>query len=152
MNHDASNRNSGFALHDAPDAHGDGLDRLLAEHFASGEELAPSSGFAGMVMESIKAEAEAPPPIRFPWRRALPGAVAVLVAMIAFLGLVIRAWRSIPGSASSTAPAIPPGEWFAAFAPHLTLVEQALVWSAVAVCLSLAVAMGSIRLARGSGR
>ncbi|MGA9427353.1 MAG: hypothetical protein WBV33_19905, partial [Terracidiphilus sp.] len=57
---------------------GDELDRILAAEDA----LVPSSGFAGSVMERVEAEAAAPPPIPFPWKRALPGlvvAVAVLV-------------------------------------------------------------------------
>ena len=45
------------------------IDRILA----SEEELVPSSGFLAAVMERVREEAAAPPPIPFPWRRALPG-------------------------------------------------------------------------------
>jgi hypothetical protein len=38
-------------------------------------ELVPSSGFAASVMERIHQEAAAPPPIPFPWKRAVPGFV-----------------------------------------------------------------------------
>jgi hypothetical protein len=49
------------------------IDRILATE----EELVPSSGFLTAVMESVreKAEAAAPPPIPFPWKRAVPGMI-----------------------------------------------------------------------------
>jgi hypothetical protein len=47
------------------------LDRILG----SEEELAPSSGFLASVMERVREEAAAPPPIPFPWKRAVPGMV-----------------------------------------------------------------------------
>ena len=49
----------------------DNLDRILSEQ----EEILPSSGFVTSVMEAVRREAAAPPPIPFPWRRALPGLV-----------------------------------------------------------------------------
>ena len=45
------------------------LDRMLA----ADEEIVPSSGFLSSVMERVSEEAAAPPPIPFPWRRAVPG-------------------------------------------------------------------------------
>ena len=47
----------------------DKLDKMLANETA----LAPSSGFLGSVMERVKEESAAPPPIPFPWKRAIPG-------------------------------------------------------------------------------
>jgi hypothetical protein len=47
------------------------LDRILATE----EALIPSSGFLVSVMESVREEAAAPPPIPFPWKRAIPGMV-----------------------------------------------------------------------------
>lgn len=47
------------------------MDKILA----SEEELMPSSGFLSLVMERIHEEAAAPPPIPFPWKRAVPGMV-----------------------------------------------------------------------------
>jgi len=55
----------------------DTLDTILANE----QELIPSSGFLARVMEKVQEEAAAPPPIPFPWKRALPGmalAVGVL--------------------------------------------------------------------------
>ena len=45
------------------------MDKILA----SEEDLVPSSGFLSSVMERIQEEAAAPPPIPFPWKRAVPG-------------------------------------------------------------------------------
>jgi hypothetical protein len=46
-----------------------GIDHILATE----EELIPSSGFLASVMERVEEEAAAPPPIPFPWKRAVPG-------------------------------------------------------------------------------
>lgn len=46
------------------------IDKILG----SEEELIPSSGFLASVMERVRQEA-APPPIPFPWKRAVPGFV-----------------------------------------------------------------------------
>jgi hypothetical protein len=45
------------------------IDRILS----SDGELVPSSGFLASVMDRVREEAAAPPPIPFPWKRALPG-------------------------------------------------------------------------------
>ncbi|HEV2135707.1 MAG TPA: hypothetical protein VGR47_15835 [Terracidiphilus sp.] len=47
----------------------DTIERILA----SEEVLVPSSGFASAVMERVREESAAPPPIPFPWKRAIPG-------------------------------------------------------------------------------
>ena len=53
------------------------FDRIL-----SGEaDLAPSSGFPSAVMDAVRQEASAPPPIPFPWIRALPGIAAFALAL-----------------------------------------------------------------------
>jgi hypothetical protein len=79
----------------------DELDRMLARSFgppdsavAHAESIEPSSGFAASVMERVRGEAAvAPGPIRFPWRRAVPGicmvvlAVAVCVTLLALASI-----------------------------------------------------------------
>jgi hypothetical protein len=45
------------------------LDRILSK----ADEIVPSSGFAANVMDAVQRESSAPPPIPFPWRRAIPG-------------------------------------------------------------------------------
>lgn len=57
----------------------DELDRILSKR----DDVQPSSGFAASVMEAVREEAAAPPPIPFPWKRALP------VLMFAALALVV---------------------------------------------------------------
>jgi hypothetical protein len=49
------------------------LDHILATE----DPLVPSSGFLASVMERVHEEAAAPPPIPFPWKRAIPGLVFV---------------------------------------------------------------------------
>lgn len=58
----------------------DEFDRIMSE-----EEILPSSGFAASVMEAVRREAAAPPPIPFPWKRALPGAVFAAATLIGIL-------------------------------------------------------------------
>jgi hypothetical protein len=50
-------------------------DELLDRILATEEGLVPSSGFAASVMDRIREGAAAPPPIPFPWKRAIPGIV-----------------------------------------------------------------------------
>ena len=57
----------------------DEVDRILAKR----DDIQPSSGFAASVMEAVREEAAAPPPIPFPWKRALP------MLMFAALALVV---------------------------------------------------------------
>jgi hypothetical protein len=55
----------------------DDIDRILA----GDEDVLPSSGFEISVMEAVVKEATAPPPLEFPWLRALPGFIALLVVL-----------------------------------------------------------------------
>ena len=50
-------------------------DERIDEILGTEEELVPSSGFLAAVMERVREEAAAPPPIPFPWKRAVPGFV-----------------------------------------------------------------------------
>ena len=45
------------------------IDAILARE----EQLVPSSGFVASVMDQVREEAAATPPIPFPWKRAIPG-------------------------------------------------------------------------------
>jgi len=60
----------------------DELDRILS----SGADVRPSPTFLRSVMAAVERQADAPPPIPFPWRRALPGIAlaAILVIVEAF--------------------------------------------------------------------
>ena len=47
----------------------------IDEILTTEQEVVPSSGFLASVMERVREEAAAPPPIPFPWKRAVPGMV-----------------------------------------------------------------------------
>lgn len=74
----------------------DTMDTILA----SEEELFPSSGFAASVMDRIHEEASTPAPIRFPWKRAIPG--IVLTAGVFGWGTVVFVRQAIPAVRAST--------------------------------------------------
>ena len=70
----------------------DELDRILA----SEERIEPSAMFAAKVMQALRREASVPPPLPFPWKRAVPGfavgaALTVLLA-IEYPPPVTTAW------------------------------------------------------------
>jgi hypothetical protein len=66
----------------------DELERILAAE--KGDR--PLIGLVSSVMDAVCSQAAAAPPIPFPWRRFLPGAVAMVVALV----LVFRAaWLSL---------------------------------------------------------
>ena len=54
------------------------IDPILSKE----QEIIPSSGFVSSVMDAIRCEAAAPPPIPFPWKRALPGLTAAGLALV----------------------------------------------------------------------
>ena len=62
----------------------DELDRILSKR----DDIQPSSGFAVSVIDAVRSEASAPPPIPFPWKRALP---VLLFAALALVAVVIVA-------------------------------------------------------------
>jgi hypothetical protein len=66
----------------------DDLDHLLSHE----TEIVPSFGFTASVMNAVRAQAQAPPPIPFPWKRALPGMAAAVLSL---------AWMFLPVSLSS---------------------------------------------------
>jgi hypothetical protein len=107
----------------------------IDEILATDEELVPSSGFLSAVMERVQEEASAPPPIPFPWKRALPG-FALVAGVFGWLGVeLVRAGVPAIEHGLPAAPQIPPG--------LVQPMEQA-GW----VGLALAVSLGSWLLAR----
>jgi hypothetical protein len=97
------------------------------------EDIVPSSGFTASVMDAIMREANAPAPIPFPWKRALPGLGWCLVVAIAFLIMGPRPGNSPP-------PGPPP--------PDLSAVLGGLGWIAAAMVVSLLSVALSMRVAR----
>jgi hypothetical protein len=76
----------------------DWLDRELS----ASETLLPSSGFASSVMEAVRSEAAVPPPIPFPWKRAVPGLVALFVCL-SWLGFKLARTNWAPADPSQSA-------------------------------------------------
>jgi hypothetical protein len=114
----------------------DDLDQILSRE----EEILPSAGFSARVMDAVRSEAAAPPPIPFPWKRALPGLVAVGLALGAVLvgfAEVVRAALATPPAAMQT-PAIQP-------LLHATL-HAGVVQIGLALLVSLAALKLSMRL------
>jgi hypothetical protein len=107
----------------------DEIDRGLSNE----EVISPSSGFAESVMGAVQAEAAIPPPIPFPWKRALPGIVTGAGAMIYALveiAMQLRAGVAVPRLA---------GAWMSLFTPVVSAATSAEAgWVALAALLTLA--------------
>ncbi len=116
------------------------LDRILSKE----EEILPSSGFAASVMETVQREAASPPPIPFPWKRALPGLSAAGLALVSlFVASILLLGR---GAISEPLPA----EWSSWFASLLQASKTlGANWIALSLLLSLASVKLSMRLASG---
>jgi hypothetical protein len=110
------------------------LDRILSNE----EEILPSSGFAASVMEAVQREAAAPPPIPFPWKRALPGLCVAAITLVALLtASILLLLHGAP-----TQPI--PRHWRAAL-NSAAAVSQNL--GAAWIILALALSFASVKLA-----
>lgn len=94
----------------------DQLNRALAN-----ESIVPSSGFAANVMERVRAQAGAPEPIRFPWRRGVRGLVICGVALIVLAAFLLE------GPADASASGLSKEAFATAFAFYSVLVAAACV-------------------------
>jgi hypothetical protein len=125
----------------------DDLDRILSAETS----IAPASGFVTGVMEAVRREASAPPPIPFPWLRALPGLAA---GALVLSSIVIAAMRATGGVVS--APATQAGFVHALmnvfdFAKIFDFVKTyGIDWIILAVLASVAGMALSMRLTTGS--
>jgi hypothetical protein len=118
----------------------DDLDHVLSEE----EEIVPSSGFSASVMEAVRREAAAPPPIPFPWKRALPGLIVSGLALVwALMEGVVQMIRG-----NTAAPPPTP------FSHTLTSIADsgrtvAAWWIVLVLLLSFVSVKFSMRLVRG---
>lgn len=119
----------------------DDLDRLLSNE----EEVLPSSGFVLSVMDAVQREAAAPPPIPFPWKRALPGFCAAGLALVS----VVVASILLLNHGAAAQP-LPP-EWLSAFA---SLIGASKTFGANWIALALLLSLTSMKLSMhfASGR
>ena len=89
-------------------------------------------------MDAVRREALEPPPIPFPWRRALPGIVAFAVALVSTLTF---------GAASVTSVSAGPAAAFLTATINVG-TNPVTPWFALAVLLTVAPVMWSLRLMR----
>jgi hypothetical protein len=102
----------------------DELNRLLSD-----DEIIPTAGFTASVMDAVRREAAMPPPISFPWKRALPG--LAVAALTLFLVLFV------PGTGIVRGPATTSSAWTTALGPSLeALVHVGGLWAIAALLLS----------------
>jgi len=119
------------------------IDRVLSRE----DEILPSSGFAVSVMDAVRREAAAPPPIPFPWKRALPGLVvagfALALVLIAIVVAMARRASTTP-QFSMTLPSVMPPIFHGG-------IESAAIWTALALLVAFVSVKFSMRLASGRG-
>jgi len=112
---------------------------------AGEEELIPSSGFLAVVMERVQEEAAAPPPIPFPWKRAVPG--LLMIAGLVGWGVVELVRYGLPASALLTLN-LPVQRHLSA---ALAASAEPACWIALALGISFASWLLSLRLAGSRG-
>jgi hypothetical protein len=114
------------------------IDAILAAE----EELVPSSGFLATVMESVREEARTPPPIPFPWKRAIPG-LLLAGGVFGWGGFeLIRSALSAVRELAFTPPDLSATAWRAL---------DSTAWVALALAVSLLCWLLSRRMAGQSG-
>lgn len=122
----------------------DEIDLLLSRK----DEILPSSGFASSVMDAVRREAAVPPPIPFPWRRALPGlvigAVALSLTLTGVLVLLAQSGGAATAQISTFSMTLP-----SALTPFQRNLELATVWTVVALLAAFVSVKLSMRLSSG---
>jgi len=117
----------------------DEINRILSRE----DEILPSSGFAVSVMDAVRREAAAPPPIPFPWKRALPGLVAAgfaLALVLVVIGVAITQGASTSSQFSTSLPSASPSF----FQENLQYTAN---WTALALLATWVSVKFSMRLA-----
>ena len=122
-----------------PEKNQNKLDAILAAE----QEIVPSSGFLARVMDMVQEEAAVPPPIPFPWKRAIPG--FILAAGVFGWGAVEIVRHAL--SAGSAAFALPALHTLATVSEPI----QQAGWVATGLAVSAAGWLLSRRIAGRSG-
>lgn len=120
------------------DMRSNATDTILANE----DTLIPSSGFLARVMERVEEEAAAPPPIPFPWKRAVPG--IALAAGVLGWGAVETVRYALRAASGFTLPQLH-------FAATMSRPVENAAWIAGALAVSAAAWLLSRRLAARSG-
>ena len=112
--------------------------------------ILPSSGFAASVMDGVRREAAAPPPIPFPWKRALPCMVVagVMLVLVLVAGVVVLAesGRATTRQFSTAAPSLTPPIFTSMFNGG---IESATAWTVLALLLAFVSVKLSMRFTSG---
>jgi hypothetical protein len=119
------------------------LNRILSRE----DEILPSSGFAVSVMDAVRREAAAPPPIPFPWKSAMAGLVvgglAMGLVLVAGIFVLVQSGReTTTAHFSMPLPSTLPPMFNGG-------VEAAAIWTVLALLLALISVKLSMRLAFG---
>jgi hypothetical protein len=105
------------------------LDRALKD---DRDSILPSLGFAESVMAAVRSED--PAPLRFPWKRALPGLTAGIVAVAGVTAGDIWVLERMPARAATASAS----DWHAMLAPMLQrAASPAMGWTLVALLIPL---------------
>jgi hypothetical protein len=123
----------------------DEIDRILSRE----DEVLPSSGFAVSVMDAVRREAAAPPPIPFPWKRALPGLVvgAFVLALVLVAGVVAIAQLGMASASaqfSTSLLSVSPPTLHGGIGSSAIWTAMALLVAWVSVKLSMRVASSRV--------
>jgi hypothetical protein len=113
----------------------DDIDRILSKQ----QEIIPSSGFVVSVMNAVRRETAAPPPIPFPWKRAMPGLTAAGLALVSIF--VVGITLFIRGTATQPVPT--------GLLSALALIFRG--WKTVGaswIALALVLSLASVKLSR----
>ncbi len=121
----------------------DEIDRILSP----ADEILPSSGFAVSVMEALRHEAAVPPPIPFPWKRALPGLVAAALALtlVLVVGVVTIAQSGRVATTAQSSTYLP---FVSQLTPHGG-IGSAAIWTAMSLLAAWVSVKLSMRFAPG---
>ena len=126
------------------------LDRIVSRQQQK-EEIIPSSGFVSSVMDAVHQQAAAPPPIPFPWKRALPGLIASLALAVGMVVHFVRLGVTNTAPFVQEASAPPSSPQLQDTLTHIldASIHLGLGWILFALLLSLITAKLSMRLAAG---
>ena len=118
----------------------DELDHVLSRE----TEIVPSSGFVRSVMAAVRNEAVVPPPIPFPWKRALPG---LLASVAAIAWSVVDAVRNPAQQSTSVISAIPSTftQWIDGLLP---VIDWARMFGAEWLLLGMLLTVVGLKLTR----